>query len=63
MFTKHQESLANPYLQRIMTGVGFKAFGPFLMPLLWGDTYMYKKITVFTKSWLLHKTGPKRNAK
>ena len=27
-------------MHRIITDIGFKAFGPFLMPLLWGETCM-----------------------
>ena len=32
------------YLHRTITGIGFRAFGPFLIPLLWGETCKPNKI-------------------
>ena len=42
-----EQKWKNTYLHRIITGTGFKAFGPFLMPLLWGEVCM---IDSFLKS-------------
>jgi len=34
-------SLTRPQaLQRTITGTGLRAFGPFLIPLLWGETFL-----------------------
>jgi hypothetical protein len=51
IFAEHSKKLqpltvnkhTKAYLHRTSTGIGFRAFGPFLIPLLWGEVYMKNK--------------------
>lgn len=45
------------HLQRMMTGVGFNALGPFLMPLLCRETCMRKLTSLNAKSTLFVTLG------
>lgn len=41
--TYQKKNWQSTYLHRTITGIGFKAFGPFLMPLLWGEVCIIYK--------------------
>ena len=46
LYGKHKQE-QSPYLQRMITGIGFKAFGPFLMPFLCREICSIKKFLSF----------------